>query len=211
MRIVFFSAAIMASGLVAAASPVDGWYSSLFGGYSYVPDNISHSYYGWTRTHAAYSGGYNAGGRIGYKSTPMRYEAEFTYVRANLSHFHVMRIRQRGINGQFNAALGMANVYYDFPEMIPSIAPFLGVGLGYGWVQAELNSEAPFKTRFKRSDNVFTYQATAGLMYNFAENYSADLAYRYVGTGRAESLGKVVQINIASLGITYRFDQNSYK
>lgn len=212
MRIAFFSAAMMAAGLAAAAAPIDGWYANLFGGYTYVPDNVTTIYQGLLRNRASYNDGYNAGGRLGYKSNPLRYEAEVTYLHTGVSGFFVNRIKQGLVTGQFRSILGMANVYYDFPEMIPCIAPFLGLGLGYGWVQSELNSLRPLgRTYFKRSDNLFAYQGTAGVIYNFAENYSLDIAYRYLSTTRADNLGKVVQANLASVGVTYRFDESSYK
>lgn len=218
MRIAFFSAAVLASSLATAATPVDGWYSSVFGGYSYLPNNISNTHFGLSRTGASYTGGFNAGGRIGFQSNPLRYEAEFTYIQANVKHFQINRIIQKRVGKQVNASLGMANVYYDFPEMVPCISPFVGVGLGYGFVEAQLKSRGPFYTvgpyynsYFKGSNSVFAYQATAGVTYNFAENYALNLAYRYVGTDRVHELGKVFQANLASVGVIYRFDQATYK
>ena len=218
MRIVFFSAALLASGLAAAATPVDGWYSSVFGGYSNIPDNISNRHFGIKRDHASYNGGYHAGARFGFQSQPLRYEAEFTYIHASIKKFRVFqipqlgRIRQFGINSQVNAALGMANVYYDFPEMVPCISPFLGGGIGYGWVEARLSTRNPFfSTNFKGSNSVFAYQATAGLTYNFSENYALNIAYRYVGTERVHELGKIFQANLGTVGVIYRFDEASYK
>lgn len=226
MKTAFFSATLLASGLAAAATPIDGWYSSVFGGYSYLPDNISRTYYGTTFTHASYTAGYNAGGRFGFQGGPMRYEGEFTYISANANAFRANGIRRFHPSGHSNAALGTANVYYDFPEMVPCISPFLGGGLGYGWVEGRLNSRrSPFAQRFvnhrnalvahqfsfKGSDSVFAYQATAGLTYNFAENYALNIAYRYVGTTRVDKLGKIFQANLASIGVVYRFNEYNYK
>ncbi|CEK10194.1 outer membrane protein [Legionella hackeliae] len=224
MRIAFFSAAMLASSMVSAAIPIDGWYGSVFGGYTYIPDNVTnttyYSYYpiGYLRAHPSYNGGWNGGGRIGYQSMPLRYEAEITYVYANLSGFKINNIHQLGVEGETTGTFGMANVYYDFPEMVPCIAPFLGVGIGYGYVTARLNSSGPLvlaggpvATRFKIDDGVFAYQGTAGFTYNFAENYAVNLAYRYIGTERADEFGKVFQAHLASVGAIYRFDGASYK
>ena len=70
MRITLLSAALLATGIASAATPVDGWYTSVFGGYTYLPDNVSINYFWYTYvTVLLLISGYNAGGRIGYKAT----------------------------------------------------------------------------------------------------------------------------------------------
>lgn len=212
MRITLFSAALLASGLASAATPVDGWYTSVFGGYTYLPDNVSNYSFGVLRNYVSYGGGYNAGGRIGYQSNPLRYEAEYTYLTANTRYFRINNLVQTGVTGNAFANLLMANIYYDFPEMLPAIAPFLGIGIGYAYLQTSLNSTGPNGiTLFKASDNSFAYQGTVGLTYNFAENYALNLAYRYVATRTNDNFGKDFQAHIANAGVIYRFDQGNYK
>ncbi|MGQ3890661.1 outer membrane protein [Legionella sp. CNM-4043-24] len=212
MRIALFSAALIASGASFAATPVQGWYGSVFGGYSYIPENVDITRYGLARNNAAYNSGYHAGARIGYQSNPLRYEGEYTYITANLKKFTIDNIPQLGVNGSTTANLAMANIYYDFPDMVPAIQPFLGVGLGYGWVQGVLNSDGPiFSTRYTGESSVFAYQATGGFTYNFAENFAVNIAYRYVGTDRVSELGKFFQAHLGSVGVIYRFNQSSYK
>ena len=212
MRFAFISAALLATSVASAATPVNGWYSSVFGGYAYVPNNISKTRYGLTRTNANYQSGFDAGGSLGFKSNPMRYEGELTYLNANLKKFKINGLQQTGVSGYNDAVLAMANVYYDFPGLISVLQPFLGGGIGYGWVNAKLNSEGPTTvTRFTGSNSVFAYQATGGIVYNFAENYALSLGYRYVATDRPDSLGKMFQAHLANLGAIYRFDKGSYK
>ncbi|KTD46104.1 opacity protein-like surface antigen [Legionella quinlivanii] len=212
MRTVFFSAALMASGAACAAVPIDGWYASVFGGFTSVQDNISVSSQGWHRSKAGYDNNYNVGGRLGYKCTPLRYEGELTYLTADLDHFYIDDILQTGITGDTNAILAMANVYYDFPDMVPGIQPFLGVGIGYAYVNVDLNSTGPLGvTRYSGSNSVFAYQGTGGFTYNFSEIYSVDIAYRYIGTQRPDELGKVYQAHLGTVGVTYRFDGSRYK
>jgi opacity protein-like surface antigen len=212
MRIVFFSAALIASSTVIAAAPIEGWYSSVFGGITFIPDNINVTALGLTRNDGSYENGFHAGGRLGYKSTPLRYEGELTYLSAKLDHFKVNNIRQTGINGHNSAILAMANVYYDFPDMVPAISPFLGAGIGYAYIKAELNSTGPFgNTGYSGANSVFAYQGTAGFTYNFSENYAVNLAYRYIGTQKPDNLGKVFQANLGTAGVVYRFDGAKYK
>ncbi len=205
---------VLGSAPALAATPIDGWYGSVFGGYTYIPDNVSATTSnGLLLNGTSYRNGYNAGGRFGYKSNPLRYEGEYTYLHANVKHFNLNNINQINNSGYNSASYFMANIYYDFPEMIPCFTPFLGVGIGYAHVVASLQSLSNNfgYTTFKATNNVFAYQGTTGFSYNFAENWSADLAYRYTATQRPSQFGKVFQTHIASLGVTYRFNEAIYK
>lgn len=212
MRIAFFSVALLASTATLAATPLEGWYAGVSGGYTYMPDNISTSRYGFKRTDASYSSGFNAGANIGFKSNPLRYEAELTYIQADLRKFFINKIRQSYVDGETNATLAMAKIYYDFPDMVPCVQPFLGAGLGYAYVETNIRSKLPFGyTHYVGSDSVFAYQGTAGLNYNYAEAFTLSIAYRYVGTERVNALGKIFQVNMATAGVVYRFDDGKYQ
>jgi opacity protein-like surface antigen len=198
--------------LAFSAVPIDGWYGSVFGGYAYLPDNIRILQPGAMRTNADYQSGFNAGGNVGYKSNPMRYEGELTYFQADLNRFYVNNLPQIGVTGYNNGILAMANVYYDFLSPVEPLQPFLGVGIGYAFIQAKLNSTGSFgATTYSEHDSVFAYQGTAGLTYNFAENYALSLSYRYLATTNVPCLGKIFQANFANVGATYRFDGDRYK
>lgn len=209
MRITLFSAALLASGMACAATPVDGWYTSVFGGYTFVPDNIYNTSYGVVFDGVGYNNGYNAGGRIGYQSNPIRYEAEYTYLHANTKHFDIDQVRQDEVTGFTAGNFFMANLYYDFPNMLPAVSPYLGVGIGYAYLESNLTSSG--LTYFSTSDNAFAYQGTAGITYNFSENYAVNLAYRYVATDKSSDFGKVYQAHIANAGVVYHFDHGNYK
>lgn len=212
-RITFAIVALLSAASASAATPINGWYSSAFGGYTYVPGNIGNvTNLGLTRSDTSFKPGFDAGGSLGFKSNPMRYEGELTYLKSNLDHFNVNGVRQTSPLGYTSAALGLANVYYDFPGITMDIQPFLGAGIGYAWVQNKLNSTGPYgSTSFSNSNSAFAYQATGGLTYNFAENYALSLGYRYVATTNISELGQMYQAHIANLGAVYRFDGNNYK
>ena len=207
--------ALMAMGLISSANastPIDGLYGSVFGGYTYIVNNISRVNAAVLRDSVAYNDGFNGGIRFGYQGYPLRYEAEYTYIQGKTSNFNVNNLRQVGVTGDTVSNLIMGNVYYDTPEMLPCIMPFLGVGIGYANVSATLNSTGPNGiTRFKASDGLFAYQVITGLTYNFAENWAANLGYRYVATDSSDTLGKLAQYHIASAGVVYRFDEANYK
>lgn len=214
-KITLFSVALMASGMIQAATPVDGWYSSGFGGYTYLPQNVSMitPVNGYFYNNTAYHNGYNFGARLGYQSNPLRYEFEYTYLTATTSSFNVNFVPQTGIYGSSSGNIFMGNIYYDFPEMLPSISPFLGVGIGYAALEVRLVSTGPSVNGgfFGASANKFAYQGTVGLTYNVAENYAANLAYRYIASQNVSEFGQVFQANLATIGVIYRFDKGSYK
>ena len=213
MRFVIGFVASLAAGLASAATPIKGVYSSIFGGYTYLPNNVNHTNYaGLTVSNASYWSGFDAGGSLGYKSNPMRYEGELTYLQANVKKFNVNSSQQTGVTGYSNAIFAMANVYYDFPNWFDTLSPFLGGGIGYGWVSAHLNGTGPIGyTQFRGSNCRFSYQGTAGITYNFSENYALNIGYRYIATVNSNQLGKFFQANLASVGAVYRFDEGRYK
>lgn len=212
MKLLRFIPCVFLSGAIHAAIPINGWYDSLFGGYAYLPNNLNIHQFNYTYTNASYQSGFDVGANFGYKSNPMRYEGEVTYLKANIDKYSTNYIPQHNVNGYNNALFGMANIYYDFNGIVECIQPFLGVGIGYGWVQTNIDSQGPlYITSFNSSNSAFAYQATAGLTYNFAENYSLNIGYRYIATSHISAFGDIFQANLANVGATYRFDGNNYK
>lgn len=212
MRLSLLASGLLAAGIASAATPVDGMYTRLFGGYTYLPDNVSTTVNSAVWNRPSYNGGYNVGGAFGFASNPLRYELEYTFVSADTSSFNLNYVGQTGVSGTSSGNFVMANIFYDCPEVLPSVAPYLGVGLGYANIQSTLQSTGPNGyTYFKGTDNEFAYQATLGLTYNFAENYALNVNYRYIATDNASHLGKVFQANLASAGAIYRFDNGTYK
>lgn len=212
MRLVFTLLAFLATHIVSAATPIDGWYTSAFGGYTYFPNNINSPRGGVWHTDASYHAGYNAGGSIGFQSNALRYEGQLTYLNANLKGFSVNNVPQTGITGHNDAVVALANIYFDFHNALNCLQPYLGMGIGYAWVNAKLNSTGPLDTTlFSGSNTVFAYQPTVGLTYNFAENYALNISYRYLATAQPSQLGKLYQANMANLGVVYRFNEAKYK
>lgn len=211
MRYAFASVALFVSNLALATTPIDGFYASVFGGYTYLPNNIDNYNSGLLRTDATYQDGYHAGGSFGYKANPLRYEGQMTYLTADVKEFRINGLQQSHTNGLSQAILAMANVYYDFPGLIQYVQPYLGVGIGYAWVEVQLNTPNPYYTRFKQSDSAFAYQGLAGFSFNYAETLSLNIGYRYAATPQIDPLGKHFQAHLATLEAVYRFDGNRYK
>lgn len=212
MRIILLSAALLASGIASAAPPIEGWYIRGFGGYTFIPGNVENTEFGYFIHNSSFHNGYNVGGAAGYKSTPLRYEGEYTFIHSGAKAFRINTTPQSGITGYASSNYIMANIYYDTPEILPAISPFLGFGIGYAYIQESLQSLGPINgIAFYNSFGSFAYQGTVGLTYNFAENYAATLAYRYVATSSSGRLGNIFQSHNASAGVVYRFDYGDYK
>lgn len=206
------SVLLLTSPITHAATPIDGWYSSIFGGYAYVPNNIDTTRNSTTYTKANYQSEYNAGGSFGFKSNPMRYEGQVTYLNATLDHVYENGLKQTEISGQNNAVFGLVNVYYDFPDVIQTIYPFLGLGLGYGWINMKVNNKYLIDVPdFSDAGSAFAYQGTAGLTYNFAENYALSIGYRYIATSSVFAFGHVFQAHLANISAIYRYEEARYK
>ncbi len=213
MKIAVFFVSLASCCSAMAATPIDGWYSSVFGGYTYIPGNVNKTAAGLTRNHVTYESGFDGGGNIGFKSNPLRYEGEIFYLKANTNQFDVNRVKQTGVSGYNQGIFALTDVYYDLPGMFSSLLqPYLGVGIGYGWIQTRLDSTGPNSTtRFTASNSAFAYQGQVGVTYNFAENYALSLGYRYLSTTNISRFGNRFQAQIANLGASYRFDGNNYK
>ena len=131
MKLALFTTALLAIGSASASTADDNkWYSSAFGGYTHLSSNIKTYYYGFLLSDVNYLNGYNVGGSIGYQTNPLRYELQYTYLHADTDRYSVNHIKAFRIDGGTKANILMGNLYYDFPEMLASISPFLGVGIG---------------------------------------------------------------------------------
>src|SRR3990167_8240249 len=207
MKIATFLASVLFGAAANAATPIDGWYSSFFGGFAYVPGNFNKTYYNVNRSNVTYQSGFDGGGNFGYKSNPMRYEGEISYIKANTDKFKINSVTQTSVSGYNQAAFALANIYYDFQGVTPILQPYLGLGLGYGWVQIKLDSKGPsVVTNFEANSSVFAYHGDVGITFNFAENYALSLGYRYLTTLHIFDFGDRFQVHVANLGATYRFD-----
>ncbi len=189
-----------------ASTPIDGWYSNVFAGYAYVPDNIDTTRGNITYTNAHYQSEYNAGGSFGFKSNPMRYEGQVTYLNATLNHVYENSLKQTKTSGHNNALFGLVNVYYDFPDVIQTISPFLGLGLGYAWIDMNINNKRLVDVPdFNDAGSAFAYQGSVGLTFNFAENYALNIG------NRVFAFDHIFQAHLANISAIYRYDEARYK
>ena len=159
MKLKLLSGLMLASFNSFAAAPINGLYAEVFGGYSYLPDNINTTLNGTSFSQVHYNSGYHGGGRFGYKDNPLRYEAEVIYISALPSQININQTQESNLSGQTNATAGLLNVYYDFPEFIPTLTPFLSGGIGYAYISSNITGSIKnISYQFRGTDNAFAYQ-----------------------------------------------------
>lgn len=188
--------------LTMAATAESGPYIRVFGGAAFTPKNIDIDGF----SHPNYKTGYNVGGQLGYKSGPLRYEIDGSYTYNRLKNFLYNSTLQTTTKGKTNFFATTVNAIVDFEDMSASFVPYLGLGLGYGQVNTELQSTAPNNVLLSKKGKALAYKGLAGLSYNFSENATIDLGYQYVRTKKKGKFGKVYQTHGTNLGLTYRFD-----
>lgn len=201
-----------------AGIPIDGLYSSAFGGAAFLPSNIDVGSNNALVNQSNYQTGFDAGGSLGFKCAFWRYEAEVTYINAQLNKIAINNLvtndTKRGYNQDVTA---FVNLIYDTPyKEYLMIQPYIGAGIGYAWVQNNFNTPpmASYNNQsfgFNTNNYAFAYQGMVGLSYHFSEAYSLWSGYRYVATTHLDNNGNRFQANLVNAGITYRYDSCMYK
>jgi len=188
-----------------AATPIDGLYAVAAGGFAQLPNNINNT----TATQSKYSSGFNAGGALGYKQAFWRYEAEVEYVKANLNQININNVTNTA-TGYSQGLFGLLSAYIDLPyKQATLLQPYIGAGLGYGWIQTNFKVTPNIDSLY--NNNTFAYHGSAGLNFNFSENYGLYVGYRYIGTTHIDTLGSTFQAHMLTGGAIYRFDSCEFK
>ncbi len=107
--------------------------------------------------------GFGAG--VGYRFDSM-FRADVTFdgaVDYNFSAF--------GVGVDVDAYSVMANGYVDFP-LTTVIKPYIGAGVGYGWVEASGGG-------LSADDDGFAFGAMAGVSYDLTANMAIDVGYKF--------------------------------
>jgi opacity protein-like surface antigen len=137
--------------------------------------------------------GINIGGTAGYDFGFFRLEGEMSYKRGDITSVTEQSFgtRYRNTDGYVGAFAMMLNGFFDIHNESP-VTPYLGGGVGFSTVHLSSTRgvDANLGTRndhiFRSDDdNVFAYQAGAGVDLALNRRLSLDLGYRYFGTSRA--------------------------
>ena len=104
-----------------------------------------------------------------------RGEVELGYRKNDTDKVSASGLGSLSVDGDASTFSLMANGYIDFlPEQ--AISPFIGVGIGFANVEGDIDDLG------SDDDNVFAWQAIAGVGFAVSEQIKIDVQYRYFGT-----------------------------
>ncbi|MBM3561270.1 MAG: porin family protein, partial [Alphaproteobacteria bacterium] len=83
-------------------------------------------------------------------------------------------------SGDTDLWYGMASAYYDF-EVGQPLTPYLGAGLGYGWLDYDGTPGGPFAS-VNDDDGVGLYHLSAGVSYELNEQTTIFGGHRWLST-----------------------------
>lgn len=144
--------------------------------------------------------GYSFAIRAGHSFGPLRLEAEFNYIEANISAIDSLT-GPISVNSDLTSVAFMGNVLWDF-----DFQPFtLSVGAGIGFTNLsydEMTDQGNILVA-DSSDTVFASQFIIGLGYKLNENTNVSLNYRYVMMAGFDDRGKVDTNDLDSSDINF--------
>jgi OmpA-OmpF porin, OOP family len=85
-----------------------------------------------------------------------------------------------GVGGKEQKFGPMVNVLYDFTGIVPYVAPYVGVGVGYQFVQVNQGSLGAFRVN-KSTMGSLAYQGILGASLPITRALDATLDYRFMG------------------------------
>lgn len=193
------TAVIPAPCFATPATP--GGYFSGYLGASMLPDTevTIREFNPVTEKHALvqFDPGSNLGATGGYDFGFLRLEGELAYKRGEITSVSERSFGTRYVNtdGHLRAFSLMMNTFVDLHNDSP-VTPYFGGGIGYATVRlsgtrgVDAGTGAVNYNIFRADeDDVFAYQAGAGLEVELNRRLSFDLGYRYLGTSRATLIG----------------------
>jgi opacity protein-like surface antigen len=217
-----FSGALVIGAFVNPVTAADGWYASgNIGVSNFRETDASDTAAGITVSGTAEGdAGLFISGAVGYSWDAFRLEGEISLQKSDLDSVNVTGVTLFGstfttdidlaVDGDVSALGFMVNGWYDF-DTGSKWTPYVGGGIGLSKQDIDVTSIAGVSTPYNQDDTVFSYQSGVGLNYNFSENTSAGLGYRYFGSSDAEfddGTDKVeaeYSSHIVSIGFVHRF------
>jgi opacity protein-like surface antigen len=187
----------------ASAADQEPFYVGILGGYV-MPQSLSGS--GGSET-ISLKNSWAIGAKAGYiiPGTQKWLAAEMEY-----QYLANQDVDVSGLSGHFAANNLMFNLIVRYPD--GKIHPYAGGGIGCSWGTLNAFATAPSITgSVDQTQSAFGWQLLAGVNYEFAPKWSADLAYRYFSskynfTSReGVSADVTASSNMILLGINYHF------
>lgn len=132
----------------------------------------------------------NFAGALGLRLTSkLRLEGEISYRSAENDQLDFSGgPSNAGASGDFNAWIGMANIYYDF-DVPWDIKPYVGAGIGIGSYEYTLTDGSSTIGAVSDDQTSLVWNAAAGLKYRPRSDLAYTFGYRYLDGGDIEFNG----------------------
>ncbi len=122
-------------------------------------------------------------GALGVRlSRQFRLEGELSYRKADMDRIVINGAGNFELGGELRTWLALANLYYDFDVNWKKLQPFIGVGLGFGWHNGEINDLSGLAANASEDSTGIAWQAGGGLKYRVNPDMAFTGAYRYLGS-----------------------------
>jgi opacity protein-like surface antigen len=196
------------------------WYIGASGGYSLLGKEMSKG--SNFDLYTIFKDSFVIDGSVGYDFGNFRLEGELSFHNHNAKNFEVMNAGPLGFGsgsatGKAKLTSYMINGVFDFGSKFEDskFEPFVGAGIGFA--DLRLNNLRSGNVSFTNgTDNVFAYQAFAGVRFAVSENFDISAKYRYLATSdsdmmtaQSEKFKTSYDVHDFMIGLTYRFGTSS--
>lgn len=170
--------------LVPSTAQAGEFYAGVHGGIVLPNDtHISASGVATGSGDISYKTGYQFGGFMGYKFTPMLAgEMQIDYSQADYDKLSGTLNGTSGnadINGSISAFTGLANVIVS-PVKMGGFAPYLGAGAGMAFAHSEISSIAGVAVGSDNDETDLALDALLGFNYDLSKDLSIGARYQYL-------------------------------
>jgi opacity protein-like surface antigen len=130
---------------------------------------------------ADYDAGFGISGAAGYRfDRHLRAEVEAGYQQAEVGELTVPTAGVLDGDYDVRVVTGLINVIYDIDYWDALAVPYVGAGLGFGYVMVDSNAEAA--NPWDASSTELAWNALVGVRFRVTRNALLSLGYRYLGT-----------------------------
>ena len=94
---------------------------------------------------------------------------------------------QPNLDGRVQVYSGMYNLYHDFGSRCQTIRPYVGAGVGFAFINADVHSPALPGISIDVERSSFAYQGMAGIAYQWSNRIDLFAEYRVLGIDEFEA------------------------
>jgi opacity protein-like surface antigen len=198
---VFGISSLVLAGTCFAASP---YFSGNFGFVSVSDADLTNAEFaglGISNVEISFDNGVGLSLAAGADTGVVRVEGEFSYRKNDMDDLSASFggvSDSTPLSGEIESMALMGNVIKDF-NTDSVLTPFLGLGLGFTKLDAEIEGDS-------EDDTVFAYQLILGTGINVSETTSIDLSYRYFAAADPDFDGTELEYGTHNFMIGARFD-----